>query len=144
MSELIQSGSSKNLALYSCSVGLGHGPESEVMLLSFFQAVNTPGSFWGTCFPSLTSFFQGQNFSVHFSMSSTKVRLPVWVLTLRIRSIASSGKSQVKKPYQSHTWNSETWPCYLREYNIIASCLFYFEKFSIIIISNAEISRFWN
>ena len=73
LSELIQSGSSKNLGLYSCSVGLGHSPESEVMLLSFFWGVNTPGSFWGTCFLSLTSFFQGWNFSVHFSMSSTKV-----------------------------------------------------------------------
>ena len=50
LSELIQSGSSKNLGLYSCSVRLGHGPESEVMLLSYFQGVNTPGSFQGTCF----------------------------------------------------------------------------------------------
>ena len=73
LSELIQSGSSKNLGLYSCSARLGHGPESEVMLLSFFWGVNTPGSFWGTCFPSLIGFFQGQNFSVHFSMPSTKV-----------------------------------------------------------------------
>ena len=73
LSELIQSGSAKNLGLYSFSVRLGHGPESEVMLLSFFQGVNTPRSFWGTCFPSLIGFFQGQNFSVCFSMSSTKV-----------------------------------------------------------------------
>ena len=73
LSELIQSGSSKNLGLYSCSVRLGHGPESEVMLLSFFWGANTPGSFQGTCFPCLTSFFQGWNFSVCFSMSSTKV-----------------------------------------------------------------------
>ena len=36
LSELIQSGSSKNLCLYLCSVGLGHGPESKVILLSFF------------------------------------------------------------------------------------------------------------
>ena len=35
LSELIQSGSSKNLGLYLCSVRLGHSPESEVMLLSF-------------------------------------------------------------------------------------------------------------
>ena len=103
LSELIQSGSSKNLGLYLCSVGLGHDPESEVMLLSFFWGVNTPGSFWGTCFLSLACFFQGQNFSVSFSMSSTKVCLPVWVLTLRIRSTASSGRSQVKKPFlKSH------------------------------------------
>ena len=73
LSELMRSGSSKNLGLYSCSVGQGHGPESEVMLLSFFWGVNTPGSSWGTCFPALISFFHSQNFSVCFSMSSTKV-----------------------------------------------------------------------
>ena len=73
LSELIQSGSSKNLGLYLCSVGLGHGPESEVMLLSFFLGVNTPGSFQGACFPSLACFFHGQNFSVCFSVPSTKV-----------------------------------------------------------------------
>ena len=73
LSELMQSGSAKNLGLYSCSVRLGHGPESEVMLLSFFQGVNTHGSFQGTCFLSLISFFQGWNFSVCFSVSSTKV-----------------------------------------------------------------------
>ena len=44
--ELKQSGLSKNLGLYSCSVGLGHGQESEVILLSFFCRVDTPGSFW--------------------------------------------------------------------------------------------------
>ena len=73
LSELMQSGSSKNLGLYSFSVGLGHGPESEVILLSFFQGVNTPGSFWGTGFPSIMDFFHGLNFSVCFSVSSTKV-----------------------------------------------------------------------
>ena len=41
LSELKQSGSSKNLGLYLCSVGLGHGPESEVILLSFFCGVDT-------------------------------------------------------------------------------------------------------
>ena len=45
LSKLMQSGSSKNLGLYSFSVRLGHGPESEVILLSFSQGVNTPGSF---------------------------------------------------------------------------------------------------
>ena len=89
LSELIQSGPSKNLGLYSCSFRLGHGPESEVILLSFFHGVNTHGSFWGTCFPSLTSFFQGQNFSVCFSVSSTNAWFPVWVLTFKIRSTAS-------------------------------------------------------
>ena len=45
-SELRQSGSSKNLGLYSFSVRLeGHGSESEVILLSFFWGVNTSGSF---------------------------------------------------------------------------------------------------
>ena len=74
LSELRQSGSSKNLGLYSFSVRLeGHGPESEVILLSFFQGVNSPGSFLGTGFPSFVGFFQGLNFSVHFSVSSTKV-----------------------------------------------------------------------
>ena len=73
LSELMQSDLSKNLGLYSCSVGLGHGPESEVMLFSFFQGVNTPGSFQETYFPSLIGFFQSRNFSVQFSMSSTKV-----------------------------------------------------------------------
>ena len=36
LSELRQSGSSKYQGLYSCSVGLGHGPESDVMLLLTF------------------------------------------------------------------------------------------------------------
>ena len=62
LSELGQSGSSKYLGLYSCSVGLGHGPDSEVMLILFFLGVKTPGSFWGNCFPSLDGFFHGWNF----------------------------------------------------------------------------------
>ena len=126
MSELIQSGSSKNLGLYSCSVILGHGPESEVILLSFFQGVNTPGSFGGTCFPSLTCFFQGQNFSVCFSVSSTNVWFPVWVLTFKIRSIASSGKSQVEKLFlKSHLEFRDLAMIskIYTEHNIIASCL---------------------
>ena len=102
--ELKQSGSSKNQGLYSVSVGLeGHGPESEVILLSFFLGVNTPGSFLGLDFPSLVSFFHRLNFSVHFSVSSTKVWLPVLVFTFTTRSTASSGRSQVKKPFsKSH------------------------------------------
>ena len=103
LSELKQSGSLKNLGLYLCSVGLEHGPESEVTLLSFFLGVKIPGGFWGTCFPSLTCFFHRWNFSVCFSMSSTNVWFPVWVLTFKIKSIASSGKSQVKKLFlKSH------------------------------------------
>ena len=72
--ELKHSGSSKNKGLYSISVRLeGHGPESDVMLLSFFPGDNTPGSFLGLAFPSLVGFFHGLNFSVHFSVSSTNV-----------------------------------------------------------------------
>ena len=100
LSELGQSGSSKYLGLYSCSVRLGHSPESEVMLISFFLGVKTPGSFWGNCFPSLDGFFHGQNFSVCFSVSSTSVWFPVFVLTFKIRSTASSGKR--KSHSQSH------------------------------------------
>ena len=62
LSESRQSGSSKYFGLYSCSVGLGHSPESEVTLISLFLGVKTPGSFWGNCFPSLDGFFHGQNF----------------------------------------------------------------------------------
>ena len=73
LSELKQSGSSKYRGLYSCSVGLGHGPESDVMLLLTFLGVRTLGSFQGTYFPSLVGFFHRQNFSVSFSVSSTSV-----------------------------------------------------------------------
>ena len=67
LSELKHSGSSKNLGLYSVTVGLeGHDPESEVMLLSFFLGMNTHGSFLGLVFPSLVGFFHGLNFSVCF------------------------------------------------------------------------------
>ena len=76
LSELGQSGSSKYLGLYSCSIGLGHSPESEVTLISLFLGVKTPGSFRGNCFPSLDGFFHGHNFSVHFSVSSTSVWFP--------------------------------------------------------------------
>ena len=77
--ELKDSGSSKNQGLYSILVGLeGHGPESNVMLLSFFLGDNTLGSFLGQVLPSLVGFFHGLNFSVHFSVSSTSVWLPVW------------------------------------------------------------------
>ena len=67
LSELKHSGSSKNLGLYSISFGLeGHGPESDVMLLSFFLGENTPGSFLGLVFPSLVGFFYGLNFCLLF------------------------------------------------------------------------------
>ena len=101
LSELKQSGSSKYLGLHSCSVGLGHHPESEVTLISLFLGVKTPGSFLGNCFPSLDGFFHGQNFSVHFSVSSTSVWFPVFVFTFSIRSTASSGKSHEKIHSQS-------------------------------------------
>ena len=75
----------------------------EVMLLSFFLGVNTPGSFLGLVFPSLVGFFHGLNFSVHFSVSSTNVWLPVLVLTFTTRSMASSGRSYVKNTFsKSH------------------------------------------
>ena len=74
LSKLKHSGSSKNQGLYSISVGWeGHGPESDVMLLSFFLGDNTPGSFLGPVYLSLVGFFHGLNFSVCFSVSSTNV-----------------------------------------------------------------------
>ena len=99
LSELRQSGSSKYLGLYLCSVGLGHGSESEVTLISLFLGVQTPGSLGGNFFPSLDGFFHGQNFSVCFSVSSTSVWFPIFVLTFKIRSTASSGKSHEKNPF---------------------------------------------
>ena len=66
LSESRHSGSSKYFGLYSCSNGLGHGPELEVTLISLFLGVKTPGSFGGNCFPSLDGFFHGWNFSVCF------------------------------------------------------------------------------
>ena len=100
LSELRYSGSLKNLGLYLVSVWLeGHGQESEVILLSFFLGVNTPGSFLGLDFPSLVGFFHGLNFSVHFSVSSSNVWLPVLVLTFTTRSMVSSGRSHVKNPF---------------------------------------------
>ena len=93
LSELKHSGSSKNQGMYLVSVRLeGHGPESEVMLLLFLLGVNTPGSFLGLDFHSL-------NFSVCFSVSSTKVWLPVLVLTFTTRSMVSCGRSHVKNPF---------------------------------------------
>ena len=73
MSELKQSGSSKYLGLYSCSVGLGHGLKSEVTLISLFLGVKTPGSFQGNCFPSLDGFFHGGTF-----LSTSQYPLPVY------------------------------------------------------------------
>ena len=47
LSELKHSGSLKNLGLYSVSVRLeGYGPESEVMLLSFFLELMPLEVFW--------------------------------------------------------------------------------------------------
>ena len=99
LSELKHSGSSENQGLYSILVGLeGHGPESNVMLLSFFLGDNTLGNFLGLVFPSLVGFFHGLNFSVCFSVSSTSVWLPVLVLTFATRSTTSSGRSHIKNP----------------------------------------------
>ena len=97
--ELKHSGSSKNQGLYSISVWPeGHGPESEVTLMSFFLGDNTPGSFLGLVFPSLVGFFHGLNFSVHFLVSSTNVWLPVLVFTFNTRRTVSSGRLQLKNP----------------------------------------------
>ena len=104
LSELNHSGSSKYLGLYSWSVGLGHSSESEVTLISFFFGVKTPGSFRGTCFSSLDGFFYGWNFSVHFSVSSTNVWFPIFVLTFKIGSTVSSGKSHEKNPFLKLHW----------------------------------------
>ena len=104
LSELNHSGSLKYLGLYLCSVGLGHGSESDVTLLSFFLGVKTPGSFQGTCFPSVACFFHGWNISVHFSVSSTNIWFPVFGLTFKIISTASSGKSHVKTPFSKSHW----------------------------------------
>ena len=125
--------------------GAGAGPESEVTLISFFLGVKTPGSFQGTCFPSLTCFFHGQNFSVHFSVSSTNVWFPVFVLTFKIRSTASSGKLHVKNPFsKSHREFSDLAIVILnKKGSVIASCLMSsFNILSIIVNSNAGISRF--
>ena len=99
LSESMHSGSSKYFGLYSYSIGLGYCPESEVTLMSLFFGVKTPGSFRGNCFPSLDGFFHGQNFSVCFSVSSTSVWFPVFVLTFKIRRTASSGRSHEKNPF---------------------------------------------
>ena len=85
-------------------MGLGHCPESEVMLISFFLGVRTPGSFWGKCFPSLDGFFHGQNFSVCFSVSSTSTWFPIFILTFKIRSTVSSGKLHEKNPFLKSHW----------------------------------------
>ena len=104
LSELRHSSSSKNQGLYLVFVGLeGHGPESEVMLLSFLLGVNTPGSFLGLDFPSLVGVFHSLNFSVCFSVSCTNMWLPVLVLTFTTRSMASSERSHIKNPFsKSH------------------------------------------
>ena len=65
LTKLKHSGSSKNQGLYSISVRLeGHGPESDVKLLSFFLGDNTLGSFLGLVFLSLVCFFHFS--SLHF------------------------------------------------------------------------------
>ena len=52
LSELGQSGSLKYLGLYSCSVGLGHGPESEVTPNITFLRSQNSWKFLGKLFPS--------------------------------------------------------------------------------------------
>ena len=146
LSEVRHSGSSKNQGLYSISVMLGgHGPESDVMLLSFFLGDNTLGSFLGLVFLSLVGFFHGLNFSVHSSMSSTNVQLPVLVLTFTTK-VQHPLEGHMKRTYcQSQTSNSVILPCFLKyiEHNIIASCLFWV-WILITVISNTKVSWFRN
>ena len=99
LSEQGQSGSSKYLGLYLCSVRLGHSPESEVMLISFFLGSQNSWKFLGKLFPIFRWFFHRWNFSVRFSVSSTSVWFPIFVLTFKIRSTASSGKLHEKNPF---------------------------------------------
>ena len=51
LSESRHSGSSKYLGLYSCSIGLGHDPESEVTLISLFLWSQNSWKFLGKLFP---------------------------------------------------------------------------------------------
>ena len=63
VSKLRQSGSSKNLGLYSVSVGLkGHGPESEVMLLLFFLRCQYFWKFSRNRLPTFSGFFPWSKF----------------------------------------------------------------------------------
>ena len=63
LSELRYSGSSKNLGLYSVSVRLeGHGPESEVILLSFFLWCQYSWKLSGTRFPIFSGFLPWSKF----------------------------------------------------------------------------------
>ena len=147
LSKLRHYGSLKNLGLYSVFVRFeGHGPESEVILLSVFLGVNTPGSFLGQDFLSLVGFFHGLNFSLCFSVSSINVWLPVLVLTFTTRSTTSSGRSHVKKPFLKLHLEFRDLAMFSKTYikhNIIASCLINFtQTILIIIVTNTKISRF--
>ena len=102
LSELKQSGSSKYLGLYSCSIGLGHGPESEVTPISLFFGVKTPGSFQGNCFPSLDGFFHGKNF-----LSASWYPLPAYgslsLFSLLVSEVQHLLVSHMRKTHsQSH------------------------------------------
>ena len=122
----------------------GHGPESEVMLLSFFLGVNTSGSFLGLDFPSLVGFFHSLNFSVCFSVSSTNVWLPVLVLTFTTRSMASSGRSHVKNPFLKLHLEFRDLAMFSKIYRTQYYCiLFNFGlRCLVIVICNAKFSRF--
>ena len=145
LSDLRYSGSLKNLGLYSVSVRLeGHGPESEVMLLLFFLGVNTPGSLLGLDSPSLVGFFHGLNFSDCFSVSSTKVWLPILVLTFTTRSTASYGRSHKKNPFSKSHLEFRDLAIFLK-YKTKYYCILFnilTPRVLIIVVSNAELSRF--
>ena len=99
LSELGQSGLSKYFGLYSCSVGLGHSPESEVTLILLFFGVKTPGSFWGNCFPSLDGFF-------HF-LSTSQYPVPVYGSL----SLFSLSVSEVQHLLVSHMRKTHSQSC---------------------------------
>ena len=129
------------------SVGLeGHGLEPEVMLLSFFLRVNTPGSFLGLHFLSLVGFFHCLNFSVHFSVSYTNVCLPVLVLTFTIRSMASSGRSHVKNPFLKLHPEFRDLAMFSKIYRTQYYCILFNFRLQclVIVICNAKFSRFWD
>ena len=133
LSELGQSGSSKYLGLYLCSVGLGHNPESEVTLISLFFGVKPPGSF---CFPSLDGFFHGWNFSVHFSVSSTSVWFLVFVLTLRTRRTASLGKLHEKNPFSKVQWElSDLAIVIYNNINMLCYCILSKGSYALLLIA---------
>ena len=118
LSESRQSGSLKYFGLYSCSVGLGHGPESEVTLISLFLGVQAPGSFRGNCFPSLDGFFHRQNFSVTSQYPLPVCGFPFLFLLSRSEAQHLLVSHMRKIHSQSHIWSLAILPL------LSSDCLF--------------------